>query len=179
LLLLKLFWTFFLIGCFSFGGGYAMLPLIEKQVTDLKWMTTDQFTNIIGISGMLPGSIGTNAAVFIGFQKAGVLGALVSTLGMVLPSLLIILFIEKILIRFSNSQFVLHAFYGLRPVITGLIFYSAIKFALSMEVITAISWESVSMLMIFLLSLFLLFTQKVNPIVIIFLSGVCGALLFH
>lgn len=174
----QLFWNFFIVGCFSFGGGYAMLPLINRQVTSQGWITTEQFVDIIAISGMLPGSIGTNVAAFVGFQTAGLAGALVATLGMVLPSFLLILIIGYYFKRFQKARIVEQAFYGLRPVIVGLIFYSAIKFALSKEIVTTISWQSISFLVLFAGSLFLLINKKANPIMVMFLSALGGILFF-
>jgi|SRR5690625_880360 len=173
---LKLFWNFFLIGCFSFGGGYAMLPLIHQVVTSQGWMTTDQFTDVIGISGMLPGSIGVNAAAFVGYETAGLMGVTVATLGMVLPSLLIILVISRFFQQFRSSHLMTQAFYGLKPVIVGLIVYSAINFSLSMEAITNISWKSVPFILMIFIAFLLLVSRKVHPMFIILLSGVCGVI---
>lgn len=175
----QLFWNFFVIGCFSFGGGYAMLPLIDRQVTSHGWMTTEQFTDVIAISGMLPGSIGTNAAAFIGYETAGLTGAFLAAFGMVLPSALVILLAISFLKRFQRSQWIVQALYGLRPVIVGLIIYSAIKFASSMGVADTFDLKSiVSFLLIFFLSSFLLFFKKSHPVTIILLAGILGFVLY-
>lgn len=176
---LELFSSFFVIGCFSFGGGYAMLPLIDRQVTSYGWMTTEQFTDVIAISGMLPGSIGINAVTFIGYQTAGVPGAIVATTGMVLPSLALILLISQFFKRFQNSKFTEQVFYGLRPVIVGLIIYSAIKFALSMEIVASVSWQSISFILMFLVALTLLVFRNVHPVVVVILAGVGGIILYY
>lgn len=176
---LQLFVNFFLIGLFSFGGGYAMLPLIERQITNYGWMSTEQFTDVIAVSGMLPGSIGTNAAVFIGYQTAGLPGASIATLGMVIPSFLLVLVIGKLYQQFQKSELVSQSFYGLKPVIVSLIFYAAIKFTLSMEVMTSISWQTVSFVIIFLLSLVYLFSKRGHPVFVIFLAGLIGIVLYH
>lgn len=176
---LQLFRSFFFIGCFSFGGGYAMLPLIDHQVTTQGWMTPEQFTEIIAVSGMLPGSIGTNAAVFVGYQTGGIIGASAAALGMVLPSLIIIILIGKLIKHFQSNETIAQAFYGLRPVIVGIIIYSAVKFSFSMNIVTALSLRTVSFTMIFLLSLFLIVYKNVHPILIIILSGICGVILYY
>ncbi|MFC4023512.1 chromate transporter [Oceanobacillus longus] len=90
MLLFCLFWNFIIIGSLSFGGGYAALPLIDSRVTSQGWMTTEQLTDAISISGMLPGSIGMNAAIFVGYKTAGFVGIIVATIGMILPSFIII-----------------------------------------------------------------------------------------
>lgn len=179
MILLDLFWNFLLIGCFSFGGGYAMLPLIDQQVTNQGWMTTEQFTEVIAISGMLPGSIGTNAAAFVGFQTAGLAGAFVATIGMLLPSLLFILLIGKFFKKFIDNKIVKYGFYGLRPVIVGLILYAAFKFAFSMEVMTTLSWQSLSFVLMFLISLYFLVFKQTHPLLIILLSGLCGIIIYY
>ncbi|MGM0901252.1 MAG: chromate transporter [Bacillota bacterium] len=179
MIFIQLFRLFFFIGLFSFGGGYAMLPLIEQEVLLRNWMTTEEFTDMITLSSMLPGSVGINAATFIGYQTGGVYGALVATFGMILPSLLLVLLLDHFLIRFQQSQAIIDAFYGLRPVIIGLIFYSAIRFTTSMQVLTIINWESVCFVLIFLSTFLLLITKKMHPIMIIFLSGICGAVFFR
>jgi len=179
MIFIQLFQLFFFIGLFSFGGGYAMLPLIEQEVLLRHWMTIDEFTNMITISSMLPGSVGINAATFIGYQIAGIYGALVATFGMILPSLLLILLLEHFFKRFQESQVIVAAFYGLRPVIIGLIFYSAIRFTTSLQLLTTINWESICFLGIFLLTLILLRKKKIHPIMIICISGICGAVFFR
>ncbi|PWA10379.1 chromate transporter [Pueribacillus theae] len=175
----QLFWNFFVIGCFSFGGGYAMLPLIDRLVTSHGWMSVEEFTEVIAISGMLPGSIGINAAVFVGFQTAGFTGAALTALGMVLPSFIIILLIGKFVQDFQDRKFIEQVFYGLRPVIMALIIFSAIKFALSMEIITSFSWKSTSFLIVFLIALGFLIFKKTHPMLVIFISGICGIILYY
>ncbi len=176
---LQLFWSFFLIGCFSFGGGYAMLPLIDRQITNYGWMTTKDFTDVIALSGMLPGSIGINAATFIGYKTAGLLGALIASISMVLPPLLLIILIGKWFKRFQESPTTIQAFYGIKPAIVGLIIYSAIKFALSIEMITSISWASTGLLFIFLFTLLALHYRKVSPIITILISALAGIIFYY
>lgn len=175
----ELFRSFFLIGTVSFGGGYAMIPMIEMEVSRNGWMTTKEFTDVIAIAGMSPGPIATNSAVFVGFQTAGVLGAIVSALGMILPSFLLILLVASLFYRSKQHRLVQSAFYGLRPIITGLIFYAAIRFSITNGLIAPLSTHMFSMLCIFLLSLFLLIKLRVHPAAVIGLSGMIGIVLYY
>ncbi|QGH35794.1 chromate transporter [Gracilibacillus salitolerans] len=178
MVLLDLFWTFLLIGFVSFGGGYAMIPVIELEVSQHGWMTTQEFTDVIAVAGMSPGPIATNSAIFVGYQTAGLSGAIVSALGMVIPSLLIILIIATFFFKFNELHIVKSAFYGLRPIITGLIIYAALNFAITNNVIGEISWHTFSLLVIFLLSFFALMKLRMHPIFVIALAGVYGIVLY-
>ncbi|MEH7254215.1 chromate transporter [Neobacillus niacini] len=175
---LNLFLSFLMIGFISFGGGYAMIPVIEMEVTKNGWLNTEEFTNVIAISGMSPGPIATNTAIFVGYEIAGLSGAVVSALGMVLPSLSLILIIAAFFYKMNKHPLTKAAFYGLRPIITGLIVYAAINFAVSNGVIGAISFTTISLLLIFLLSLFSLIRYKMHPVLVILLSGIIGVLLY-
>ncbi|MEV9640774.1 chromate transporter [Mammaliicoccus sciuri] len=178
MILFELFKTFFTIGLISFGGGYAMIPVIELEVTEHDWMTIQEFTDIIAIAGMSPGPIATNSAIFVGYQTAGFLGAIVSALGMVLPSLIIILIISIFFNKANKHHTVQSAFYGLRPIIVGLIVYSAIKFAISNELVGTFSPHSISLLAIFGLSLLALIKFSIHPAVVILTAGVVGIIFF-
>lgn len=173
-MLWDLFLTFLRIGFVSFGGGYAMMPVIDYEVTKHGWMTTKEFTEIIAIAGMSPGPIATNSAIIVGYKTAGLPGALISTLGMTLPTLLIILLVSSIFFRYHETKLVKSAFYGLRPIIAGLIVYAAVRFALSNHVIGGFSWHTLSLMAIFGLSLVALIRYRVHPIMVIMLSGVVG-----
>lgn len=178
MILLKLFWTFLMIGSVSFGGGYAMIPVIEIEVSKNGWMTTQEFTDVIAIAGMSPGPIATNSAIFVGYHTAGFFGAVFSALGMVLPSLIIILIIASFFKRISDHRLVKSAFYGLRPVITGLIIYAAINFAISNDLIASLSWHTFSLIAIYIAALFGLTFLKLHPLLVIFLSGIAGIIIF-
>ncbi|MRH43305.1 chromate transporter [Aquibacillus halophilus] len=167
-----------MIGFVSFGGGYAMIPVIEIEVSNHGWMTTQEFTDVIAIAGMSPGPIATNSAIFVGYKTAELPGAIVSALAMVIPSLLIILIIATFFFRFNENKFVKSAFYGLRPIITGLIVYAAIKFAITNNVIGELSWHTASLMIIFGLSLFSLIKLRLHPLFVIALSGFVGMVLY-
>ncbi|WP_138419898.1 chromate transporter [Aquibacillus sediminis] len=179
MVLVELFWTFLMIGFVSFGGGYAMIPVIEREVSAHGWMTTQEFTDVIAIAGMSPGPIATNSAIFVGYKTAALPGAIVSALGMVIPSLLIILMIATFFFKFNENRIVKSAFYGLRPIITGLIIYAALRFAITNNVLGGtISWQMISLLAIFSISLFSLIKLRMHPIFVIMLAGICGVLLY-
>jgi len=99
---LKLLFTFFKIGLFSFGGGYAMIPMIEKEIEANKWLTSDEFVDIIAISEMTPGPISVNSATFVGYKTAGIFGGMFATLGVALPSLILILIISHFFLSLKN-----------------------------------------------------------------------------
>lgn len=175
----QLFWNFFIIGFFSFGGGYAMLPLIENQVLQQGWLTSDQFAVVISISGMLPGSIGMNAATFVGYQTAGLLGAIIATIGMVLPSLILVSLCIIFFKRFQNSTLIGQVLYGLRPVIVGLIIFAAINYAFSFEMLQAWSFASLQFVSISIGALFFLIRFKSHPLTVIAFSAITGIILFY
>ncbi len=120
--LLNLFWVFFKIGAFTFGGGYAMIPIIQKEVVEnKKWVTDDDILNVIAIAESTPGPIAINSATFIGYKVAGVLGAACATLGVVIPSFVIITVIAFFLNKFSEYEAVQYAFYGIRAGVLALV----------------------------------------------------------
>lgn len=120
MIFLELFYTFFTIGLFTFGGGYAMLPLIQEKVIANGWMGMEELTNFVAISESTPGPFAINISTYVGAETAGVLGSLCATLGVVLPSFLIILIVAKIYVRFKNSKAVSATMFGLRAAVVGL-----------------------------------------------------------
>jgi chromate transporter len=126
--MLDIFSTFFKIGSFTFGGGFAMIPLIEREViTKKKWVTEEEVIDVFAISQSLPGAIAINSSSFIGYKIAGRKGALVATAGVVLPSFLIITLIAAFFSRFQDNSIVNAVFYGIRPTIVALILMAAFK----------------------------------------------------
>ncbi len=119
---LELFWSFFQIGLFSIGGGYAAMPLIQHQVVELHpWLTLEQFSDIITISQMTPGPIAINSATFVGLQLGGLPGALVATAGCVLPSCIIVLTLAYVYYRYRGLSMVQGVLAGLRPAVVAMI----------------------------------------------------------
>ena len=121
MLLLRLFWEFFKTGLFAVGGGMATLPFLYSMADKTGWFTAAQLADMIAVSESTPGPIGVNMATYVGFHTAGILGAVVATLGLVTPSVIIILIIARVLQKFRQNKTVDAAFYGLRPCSVGLI----------------------------------------------------------
>lgn len=176
---LKLFLTFFKIGLFTFGGGYAMLPLIQQEVISNGWISEQEIVNFIAVSESTPGPFAINIATFIGSEMGGFFGAVCSTLGVVLPSFIVILIVAKFFMAFKENKWVNSVMSGLRPAVIGLIGAAIISVVIevffpsgmSLGVFTTLSfWSS---LVIFALMLFLQF-KKLHPIMIIVLSAVLG-----
>ena len=148
---LKLFLTFFKIGAFTFGGGYAMIPLIQKETVEhQKWITDDDILDIIAIAESTPGPIAINSATFVGYRVAGFFGALAATLGVVLPSFAIILAISFILNQFRENTYVKAAFFGIRAGVLALLFkalytmYKKVPKSLLAYVLMALSFAIVA-----------------------------------
>ena len=171
-ILIDLFITFFKIGAFSFGGGYAMLPLIEEEVIQVhNWIKPTEFIDILAISEMTPGPIAINSATYLGYKVAGVLGSAVSTLGVVLPSFIVMSVIFHFVYKFKESPYVEWVFKGIRPVVLGLIASAAVTVAKSTFV------DIKSVIIAFLLFYIVTF-KKFNPILAIVVAGGLGVLLY-
>lgn len=126
--LAKLFFTFLKIGAFTFGGGYAMIPLIQKEIVEKhKWMEDKEIIDMIAIAESTPGPIAVNMATFVGFQTAGIVGAFLATFGVILPSFLIIFLISSFLRQFEQLQIIKYAFNGIRVGILALIIKALIS----------------------------------------------------
>jgi chromate transporter len=136
MIFLELAWSFFKIGLFSFGGGYAMVPLMEREIAAHGWLAAREFADIVAISQMTPGPIAVNAATYIGFRVAGVAGSASATLGVFLPSLFLVLLVAHFLRKFKESPFIEGVLSGIRPATVGLI-ASAVVFFAEMSVFTA------------------------------------------
>ncbi len=179
---LELFITFFKIGLFTFGGGYAMLPLIEEEITAKGWMAMEQLVNFIAVSESTPGPFAINIATYVGSQVAplGVLGSACATLGVVMPSFSIILIVAKIYDKFKNSKTVKGIMTGLKPAVVGLIANAIISIAISVFFpISLVSLSAFKTLQFYIsLAIFavctLLAFKKVHPIIIILLSAAAG-----
>lgn len=187
--LLLLFWTFFKIGLFTIGGGYAMIPMINDEVISRGWLTQEELVDFMGIAESTPGPFAINIATFVGMNECGVLGAIFTTLGVVLPSFIIILIISKIITLFLENRFVKYALTGVRPVVVGLIAAVAIGLIITSILnvssvtnvinefdVTKISISSIIiMVVIFTLSRF----KKLNkPVLLILISAVLGIVLY-
>jgi len=131
-LLWKMFVSFFRIGAFTIGGGYAMLPLIEKEVVDhQKWVSEEDIVDVFAISQSVPGVIAINSSIFIGYKISGFAGAVAAALGVILPSFIIILVIAFFLLNINNNVYIQKAFTGVRAGVVGMIALAAVKLAKS------------------------------------------------
>ncbi len=186
MIFLHLFLTFFKIGAFTFGGGYAMLPLIQKEVVSLGWMTNETIINFIAVSESTPGPFAVNMATYVGQSMGGsyglwgnLFGAFCATLGVVLPSFIIILLVAKFFEKFKNSRIVKGCMTGLKPAVIGLIGSAVIStgatvfFPAGISLATFATVEFISAAVIFALAL-VLALKKVHPILIIVISAALG-----
>lgn len=170
--LLQLFISFFKIGAFSFGGGYAMLPLIEKEVIIThKWITSAEYIDILAIAEMTPGPIAINSATFLGYRVYGVLGSAVATLGVVLPSFIVMSIIFISMYRFKNSPYVDWVFKGIRPVVIGLIAAAAVS-------VGRTSLVDIKGIIIAIALFYSVTFKKLNPILAIIIAGIIGVILY-
>lgn len=174
---LVLFFSFFKIGLFTVGGGYAMIPLIQQIVLEKNWLTELQTIDFIGISESTPGPFAINMATFVGMQVKGILGALSATIGVVLPSFIIILIIARSYDKFMRNKYFQYAILGVRPIVIG----SIVSVILSVSFISFFkdqSYLDYKAIIIFLILFFASRKLKVTPVFIIIISGVLGILFF-
>lgn len=178
MLLWQLFFSFLKIGFSSFGGGYAVIPMIQYESSRYGWLTDTQFQSTVSLAGMSPGPIATNSATLIGYETAGFLGALVATTGIVLPSLILVIVIAAFFYRINSNTWVKSSFYGLRPIITGLIAYAAIHFGLSNHAQVIMSWTTLATLLIGVGAFCAIVKYKLHPLMVIAGSAIMGIVLF-
>lgn len=186
MMLAYLFGMFFRIGLFSFGGGLAMLPLIFQSVQDFGMMSSHEFSNLVALSQVTPGPIAVNAATYVGLNYAGVLGSIAATLGVCMPSFLLILIVMKFMDKFKESKGLTGAFLGIRPVTVGLIAAAAVFVAETVLVNgnlfsadlfkDPLQYINIVPCAIFLVTLFLSGKLKIGPIKITILMGIVGVI---
>lgn len=186
MILLRLFFEFFKTGLFSVGGGMATLPFLYNMSDSTCWFTHAQLADMIAVSESTPGPIGVNMASYVGFTTAGIPGALVATVGLVTPSVIIILIIAKILAAFRQNKYVDAAFYGLRPCSLGLIAAAGLLvvkialfdfelFAQSGNLLDLFKLKSILLAAVLIvLTRFVKQTKKLHPVVFILFSAVVG-----
>lgn len=181
---LELFWSFFKIGLFSIGGGYAAMPLIQSQVVDLnEWLTISQFADIMTIAEMTPGPIAINSATFVGIQIAGLPGAIVATVGCVFPSCMIVMTLAYVYYRFRGLNMVQGILAGLRPAVVAMIASAGISLLILAlygernlpSDFTHPDWISAA---IFALAFIVLRVLKIKPLWVMVGSGVMGVILY-
>jgi len=170
---LQIYLAFCKIGLFSIGGGYVMLPLIQKEIIERHgWLTLTEFVDLLAVAEMTPGPVAINAATFIGFRTGGLLGAVLATAGVVTPSVIIMLLAAAFLRRFYEHSLVQAAFRGLRPAVIALIISAAVFVA------RAAVTDHTSFAVGCLAFLLLLFT-KLHPIVVLFSAALAGLGLYY
>lgn len=168
---LDMLFTFMKIGLFSFGGGYAILAMIRQEVVvNHPWLTQTQFMEIVAISQMTPGPIAVNAATFIGYQKAGVLGSFLCTLGVILPSLVIMLLVTISYLRLKKQPWFKNVFTKLRLLSLGLI-------AAALIMVFGDAIADLFSVIVFALSLFVTWCFKFNPFYLLIIAAIVGMVL--
>lgn len=175
--MIHLFVTFFKIGLFTFGGGYAMIPMIQQNVLKNAWLTQNQLIDFIAISESTPGPFAINIATFVGISQYGLVGGICATLGVVLPSFLIILIIARFFIHFQENVWVKSVLYGLRPAVVALIGAAALSI-LQANLVHNGAFSIRSLLIVFIVFGISLWKKKLHPIWLILISGALG-FLFH
>ena len=186
MLYLTLFFEFFKIGLFAVGGGLATLPFLAELGARTGWFNDNDLADMLAVSESTPGPIGINMATYVGYQQGGILGGIVTTLGMITPCIIIILIVARFLQKYRESKVVNSLFYGLRPASLGLI--AAAGFGVwqltfvpagitggLFGTLAAVNWKAVVMAIALY---FIMKKTKKSPILFIVLSGVVGALLF-
>ena len=178
---LQLFYEFFKTGLFAIGGGMATLPFLYDMAGRTGWFTAAQIADMLAVSESTPGPIGVNMATYVGFASAGPLGALVATLGLVTPSIIVILIVAAFLKSFRDNRYVNAAFYGLRPASTAMVASAGITVVLSALLhegaagLAAVDWKAVALAAVLLvLTRWVKPTKKLHPIVFILASAVVG-----
>ena len=171
---LQLFYVYLKIGFFGFGGGYAMLSLIQNEVVVRNaWITNQQFADIVAISQMTPGPIALNSATYIGYTVTGnVWGSAIATLAVSLPSLTLMLLLTRFYMKLHDNKYVTGAMFGMQPAVIGLIAAAALLLLTPETFIDYKSW-------IIFGACFIASLRKVNPILLIVLSGVAGFFLYY
>lgn len=194
LLYLQLFWTYTKIGLFGFGGGYAMLSLVQDEVVVKQgWITEQQFTDIVALSQVTPGPIGINSATYIGYTATGsILGAIVATLAVSLPSFILVMLISMAFSRFRQNRWVEAAFVGIRPASVGLIASAALLLSIHAEgvwqwinhgngeaIVVRDNFPDLRSLLLFAVTFVVALRRWVHPILLILLAGGAGWLLYY
>ena len=182
MIFLQLFWVYLKIGLFNFGGGYAMLPLIQHEIVEKhSWITTQEFTDVVAISQTTPGPIGINSATYVGYTavlnagyppQIAILGSAVATISICIPSFALVLLASYYYARFRKNKYVAYAFLGLRPATVGLIA------AASLLLMTPENFPDYKSILLFTAAFLLTWKLKIHPILTILLAALSGLLLY-
>ncbi|MCI2057341.1 MAG: chromate transporter [Oscillibacter sp.] len=187
---LQLFWEYFKVGLFSVGGGMATIPFLYDLSTKTGWFTHAQLADMLAVSESTPGAIGVNMATYVGYTTAGFWGALIATIGLVTPSIIVILLVAKVLEQFRHNRFVEAGFYGLRPASTGLIAAAGVTvfmialmntdlYEKTKDIADLFRWKGCLLAVaVLVFSNWVKPTKKWHPIIFIGISAVIGVV-FH
>lgn len=171
-ILAAIFLSFLKIGAFAFGGGYAMLPLIEREIVIThRWISYKEFIDIIGISQMTPGPIAINSSTFVGYKVGGVLGSIAGTIGVITVSFVLVSIATHYVIKFKESKPLKATLMGMKPALIGLIICAFISLA-------GQSYHDVRSAIMGIVVMGVLLSKKIHPILVILLSGAIGILIF-
>ena len=187
MIFLQLFYTFFKIGLFGFGGGYAMISMIQGEVvTRHEWLSSNEFTDIIAISQMTPGPIGINSATYVGYSAVvnagyshavGILGSTIATVSVVLPSFILMVLISKFFLKYQKHPIIASVFEGLRPGVVGLLAAAALVL-MNGENFGTYNWQILTSIILFAGTFIASYRYKVNPILLIGICGIIGYVTF-
>lgn len=182
---LQLFWSFFQVGLFSFGGGYAAMPLIQSQVVDQHgWLSISEFADIVTISQMTPGPIGINSATFVGTRIAGLTGAIMSTLGCVFPSCIIVILLAHVYYKYRGLTVIQGILNGLRPAVIAMIASAGLALvivAFCKRKCTSIGVENIDLISVFIFSVAIIILRKwkISPIAVMMGAGIIGLCFYY
>lgn len=187
MIFLQLFYTFFKIGLFGFGGGYAMISMIQGEVvTRHEWLSSNEITDIIAISQMTPGPIGINSATYVGYSAVvnagyshavGILGSTIATVSVVLPSFILMVLISKFFLKYQKHPIIASVFEGLRPGVVGLLAAAALVL-MNRENFGTYNWQILTSIILFAGTFIASYRYKVNPILLIVICGIIGYVTF-
>lgn len=177
-MLWDLFWTFFKLGFVSFGGGYAMLPVIEHEVLSHQWLTASQYTEAVALAGMAPGPIAMNSAVYVGYTAAGWPGSLMAAFGIALPSAIIMFAVATFFYRVYDNHWVQSALDGMKPAVVALIALAAVNMTRGAGYLDGWTVSSAWPVILFIAALFALIRLRLHPITVIILSGIAGMVIY-
>lgn len=166
---LQLFWVFFKIGLFGFGGGYSMVSMIRMEVVDdYQWMSGGEYADLLALSQMTPGPISINTATFVGYTQGGILGSVIATFSLCLPSIVLMAMVVSLFFKHKESPYVKKPMAIMTPVVAGLIISAAIMMC------DRDSFQSIVSILIFAATVVAHYFYKVNPILLIVLAGIVG-----
>ncbi len=179
MIFIDLFLTFFKIGAFTFGGGYAMLPLVQAEVLKNGWLESEKIINFIAVSESTPGPFAINISTYVGMEMGGFIGAVCATLGVVLPSFIIILIIARLFEKFKENKYVDAVMKGLKPAVVGLIATAVLSIGKTVffkDGVTLSVFSSGEFYLSFITFAIMMFfaLKKKHPIIIICLSAIIG-----